>query len=149
MSIVSLELAMNHLKAEPEDQDLVASKLAGAVEIAEQYMGRRIFATDEEMVTAKNSALTEFARQSELFAKQSKDPNLAAAGVLSLEITQEAIYALKMIARGILINPAIEVAILLILGTLYAYREDVVDGAVAEIPIAATHRLQPFRVMGV
>lgn len=50
--------------------------------------------------------------------------------------------------RGVVITPAIEIAILLILGTLYAHREDVATG-VLELPMSAKFHLQPYRVMGV
>ena len=52
---------------------------------------------------------------------------------------------------GIVINPAIQAALLLICGHLYANREDVVVGVSAtQLPNGAQYLLQPYRIgMGV
>lgn len=52
---------------------------------------------------------------------------------------------------GIVINPAIQAALLLIVGHLYANREDVVVGVSAtQLPNGAQYLLQPYRIgMGV
>lgn len=57
----------------------------------------------------------------------------------------------EMKARGIVINSAIQAACLLILGHLFANREDVVTGTIStEIPMGSRHLLAPFRTgMGV
>ncbi len=127
MAIVDIETAMHHLRADDDDLADVQLKLDAAVEIAEQYLGKRIYADATEARSARLQAM------------------------IDLETADEHdSYGFVMQSRAIAKNPAIEVAVLLILGTLYAHREDVVVGAsVAELPIAATHRLQPYRAMGV
>ena len=52
---------------------------------------------------------------------------------------------------GIVINPAIQAALLLIVGKLYACREDAVVGvSVAQLPNGAEYLLRPYRTgMGV
>ena len=127
MSIVAIETAMHHLRADDDDLTDVQHKLDAAVEIAEQYMGKRVY---PDAVAAKAARLQ---------------------AMIDLETADDIdCYGYVMQSRAIAVNPAIEIAVLLILGTLYAHREDVVVGAsVAELPIAATHRLQPYRVMGV
>lgn len=52
---------------------------------------------------------------------------------------------------GIIINPAIQAALLLIVGKLYACREDALVGvSVAQLPNGAEYLLQPYRTgMGV
>ena len=127
MAIVDIETAMHHLRADVDDLADVQLKLDAAVEVAEQYIGKRIYADAAEARTARLQA------------------------TIDLETADEHdSYGFVMQSRAIAKNPAIEIAVLIILGTLYAHREDVVVGAsVAELPIAATHRLQPYRAMGV
>lgn len=127
MSIVSIETAMHHLRADADDTVDVQHKLDAAQEIAEQYIGKRIYADAAEARTARLQAMIDLETADEYDS-----------------------YGFVMQSRAIAKNPAIEIAVLLILGTLYAHREDVVVGAsVAELPVAATHRLQPYRAMGV
>ena len=68
---------------------------------------------------------------------------------MQLEQVEARWHSMLMMARGIATNGAIEVAILLTLGTLYEHREDVVIGtSIVRLPQAAEHRLQPYRIMG-
>jgi hypothetical protein len=52
---------------------------------------------------------------------------------------------------GVVINPAIQAALLLIVGHLYANREDVLAGvSVAQLPHGSQYLLMPYRVgMGI
>ena len=129
MAIVDIETAMRHLRADVDDLADVQLKLDAAVEVAEQYIGKRIYADAAEARTARLQAIIDL---------ETADKHDS--------------YGFVMQSRAIAKNPAIEIAVLLILGTLYAHREDVVVGMsdrTAELPIAATHRLQPYRAMGV
>ena len=127
MAIVDIETAMHHLRADVDDLADVQLKLDAAVEIAEQYLGKRIYADATGARAARLQAMIDLETADDIDC-----------------------YGYVMQSRAIAKNPAIEIAVLLILGTLYAHREDVVVGAsVAELPIAATHRLQPYRAMGV
>lgn len=129
MTIVSIDAALEHLRADSADTADIQRKIDAAVEIAEQYIGRRIYADKVAAKEARTQALIDLALE---------------------PVDASDCYELTMQSRAIATNPAIEISVLLILGTLYAHREDVVVGAsVAELPIAATHRLQPYRVMGV
>lgn len=129
MTIVSIDAALEHLRADSDDTADIQRKIDAAVEIAEQYIGRRIYADKVAAKEARAQALIDLALE---------------------PVDASDCYELTMQSRAIANNPAIEISVLLILGTLYAHREDVVVGAsVAELPIAATHRLQPYRVMGV
>lgn len=149
MSIVSIETAINHLRADAGDSVDIQHKLAGAQEMAEQFMGRRIYATDGELDAAVDaSAIKMDALASLRIGLLSGDTGTHAVKT-KLERIDGQYYENLRIVRGIVTNPAIEIAILLILGTLYEHREDVVVGAsVAKLPIAAEHRLQPYRIMG-
>ena len=129
--LIPLDVAMTHLYAEETDKEQVARKLAGAVAIAERYMGRKIYANFSQLQDAQATATLErknLSQDDELYQSQLSD--------------------LQMQMRGVVISPDIETAILLVLGTLYAYREDVAAG-VAELPTSAKFYLQSYRVMGV
>ncbi len=127
MSIVSIETAIHHLRADADDVLDIQHKLDAAVEIAEQYIGKRIYVDATEARAARLQAM------------------------IDLETADEHdSYGYVMQSRAIAKNPAIEIAILLILGTLYEHREDVVVGtSIVRLPQAAEHRLQPYRIMGV
>ena len=150
MSIVSIETAIHHLRADAEDSIDIQHKLNGAQEMAEQYMCRRIYATDVELDAAIDANAIEMnALDSLRIGALSGDVNSYAVKT-KLERIESQMYEKLMIARGIVTNPGIEVAILLILGTLYEHREDVVIGtSIVRLPQAAEHRLQPYRrIMG-
>ena len=78
-----------------------------------------------------------------------------AAEEFAMQFLGRAIYANTLAqgadTAGIVINPAIQAALLLIVGHLYANREDVVVGlSAAQLPSGAQYLLQPYRYgMGV
>lgn len=150
MSIVSIETAIHHLRADADDSIDIQHKLNGAQEIAEQFMGRRIYASDIELDAAIDATAIEMDALASLrVGALSGDINSHAVRA-KIERIESQMYKKLMIAQGIVTNPGIEVAILLILGTLYEHREDVVIGtSIVRLPQAAEHRLQPYRIMGV
>lgn len=150
MSIVSIDVALDHLRADVDDIVDIQHKLNGAQEMAEQFMERRIYASDIDLDTAIDASAIEMDALASLrIGALSGDINSHVVKT-KLERIDSQMYEKLMIARGIVINPAIEVAILLILGTLYEHREDVVIGtSIVRLPQAAEHRLQPYRIMGV
>lgn len=131
--IIPIEVAMSHLYADEADQYQVERKLASAIESAERYMSRRIYDDALSLAQARDEAAQRLA--------QLPPPN----PLLSDMQYQD----LLMQANGVLMNPSIEIGILLILGDLYANRENTTDKAANELPMGARHHLQPFRVMGV
>ncbi len=150
MSIVSIETAIHHLRADADDSVDIQHKLDAAQEMAEQYIGRRIYADYPAVLDAANAALADMeALMAERKSVEGSalDPNLK---TIQFDQLSAQWYDMLMMARGIATNKAIEVAILLILGTLYEHREDVVVGtSIVRLPQAAEHRLQPYRIMGV
>ena len=150
MSIVSIETAMHHLRADADDTVDVQHKLDAAQEIAEQFIGRRIYANYPAVLVAANTALADMEglmAEKETILGSDIDASLKE---LQLEQVDSQWYEMLMMARGIPTNKAIETAILLTLGTLYEHREDVVvSTSVVRLPQAAEHRLQPYRIMGV
>lgn len=138
MSITPLEVAMHHLRADDDDEADVQRKLDAAEEIAAQYMGRTIYADAEALSVGIEQA-----------GEQINTMLSVGGGHIDLD-NSHAYHDALMQKRGVVMNPAIEAGVLLILGTLYAHREDVTVGfSATELPIAATHRLQPYRIMGV
>ena len=80
---------------------------------------------------------------------------VTAAEESAMQFLGRTIYATELAqgldTAGIVINPAIQAALLLIVGHLYANREDVLAGvSVAQLPNGSQYLLQPYRVgMGV
>ena len=149
MSIVSIETALHHLRAYADDAVDVQHKLDAAQEIAEQFMGRRVYASNSELDAAIDANAIEMDALVSLRVGALSGDISSHVVQSKLERIESQLYQKLMISRGIATNKAIEIAILLILGTLYENREDVVIGAsVTQLPQAAEHRLQPYRWMG-
>ena len=75
---------------------------------------------------------------------------VTAAEEFAMQFLGRTIYATELAkgldTAGIVINPAIQAALLLIVGHLHANREDVVAGvSVAQLPNGSQYLLQPYR----
>ena len=75
---------------------------------------------------------------------------VTAAEEFAMQFLGRTIYATELAqgldTAGIVINPAIQAALLLIVGHLYANREDVLaDVSVAQLPNGSQYLLQPYR----
>ena len=73
-----------------------------------------------------------------------------AAEEFAMQFLGRTIYATELAqgldTAGIVINPAIQAALLLIVGHLYANREDVLAGvSVAQLPNGSQYLMQPYR----
>lgn len=109
MSVISIETAMQHLRADGADRDLVQLLLNAAEQAAQDYLDRKFF----------------------------RDTEALAAAVLADEAGVD----------PIVINAAIVAACLLILGNLYANREDAVVGvSVVSLPNGSRSLLYPHRI---
>lgn len=158
MSVIAIEVAMHHLRAESEDQVLVQAQLDAAEEAAMQFLNRRFYLDQAALDEARNGVLA--------IMQQAKAAN--AEAVVSVEAEQDHTQRCRLleharqalanaydqadtIAYGMVLNPAIQAACLLKLGHLFANREEVVTGAIAtELPLASQHLLMPYRIrMGV
>lgn len=158
MSVIDIELAMKHLLAEPEDQDLVQSQLDGAETAASAYLNRAFFVDQAALDSVRLSVPA--ARND---ARAAYEAAMAAAAAIEDHIQRceamadaqfvfdEASAAATRNARGMVINKAVEAACLLKLGHLFANREEVVTGTIAtELPQSSKALLTPYRVgMGV
>ena len=147
MSIIPIEVAMQHVYADEADQPQVERKLASAIETAEQFIGRRIYSTVEELNAARVTAAAQLSSVVKITGVPTPEGE-----VLQLieESNQAAKYELTMQIRGIVVNPAVEIGILFILGDLYANRENTTEKTANELPMGAIFHLKPFRAdMGV
>lgn len=109
MSVIDIDRAMRHCRAEEGDRDDVLLKLEAAEESAALYLNRSFYADADAMAAAV------------LDGTAGGDP--------------------------IVITKAITAACLLILGNLYANREDVVVGvSVSDLPQGSRSLLSPYRV---
>ncbi|AIR90581.1 head-tail connector protein [Pseudomonas cremoricolorata] len=158
MSVIAIEVAMRHVRADPDDELLVQSYLDAAEDAAMGFLNRRFY-IDQVALDVARAGVAETMRQA-------KDANLAAIAAADLEqdhslrcrlleharsALAEAYDQADAIAYGMVLNPSIQSACLLKLGHLFVNREEVVVAATAnELPLASQHLLMPHRVrMGV
>ena len=158
MSVIDIELAMKHLRAESEDQDLVQSQLDGAEAAAMAYLNRSFFVDQATLDLAKATTV-----QRTQAARAVYRAALAQADALentedrcrlrerAREVLAQTFETIDMDEFGMVTNKAIEAACLLKLGHLYANREEVVTGTTAaELPLSSKSLLAPYRIgMGV
>lgn len=156
--LIDLPTAKAHIRDDAAPDDQVQLYLRAAEQSAAQFLNRRIYANEPELAEALATVPAGF-----LAAVTAWDVDIGAADALGdhrlIEEGREsadqkyfrAAAAVREIRDGIVINDAIKAAILLIFGSLYSNREDVVVGvSVADLPQGSRHLLQPYRVgMGV
>jgi hypothetical protein len=155
MSIIAMAVARAHLRlgdGYPADQ--VQGKLDAAESSAAQFLNRRIFGDQDALdaaIAAVPSALVAAgtAYQAALTTAGEIEDDVArcAAQGYASRVYREARIAASETYAGVVVNPQIDAAILLILGHLFESREDVVVGApVAALPHGSERLLFPFRV---
>ena len=158
MSAISIETAMQHLHAEPEDQLFVQGLLSAAEEAAMQFLQRRFYADQSDLDAAQQDSIARtnaaVAAYKAAEAQADLPSNAEIRCVLRDRARQalaDAYQSIDMEQFGILMNPAIQAACLLKLGHLFANREEVVVGvSAAELPLASRSLLMPYRIrMGV
>lgn len=158
MSVIAIEVAMQHLRAEDDDQAHVQRLLDAAERAAAEYLNRRFYldagalAAARQDVAARRQAIREaYAAELEAAGLLTDQDDRAAAVADAEEVRREALQDCTATARGMVIEPDIVAACLLTLGHLYANREDVVVGTIAaKLPLGAQSLLTPHRIgMGV
>lgn len=159
MSVISIETALLHLRVDEDaDKPLIQAQLDAAEEMAVQYLQRRFYA-DQASLSAAGALVPAAITSTRVSYEQA-----VAAAELIVDVDDRR-YALdrakraftrarcdvEAIAAGLVINPAIQAAVLLTLGHLYANREDVaIVSNVYELPINSRQMLTPYRIgMGV
>lgn len=154
--LVTDDQVRNHLRID-EGEDV--SVYVGAAERAAiDFLNRNVYkdqdALDAAQLTVTPTLIaaraTYVAAVAEASAIEDRDASIEAK-TYALDQYFAARLRAYRIRKGIVVNEAVQAAILLTIGHLYANREDVVVGAsVVELPMASQHLLQPYRVcMGV
>lgn len=158
MSVIDIAVGMAHLLAEPEDQGMVQIKLNAAEDSAVEYLQRRFFVDQLALNAARATvpaAITQTRSDFDAAVTAAEIIDNACDRAAALDVAartfKEARTELSRISRGMVINDAIVAACLLILGSLYANREDVVIGTISSVlPKGSSSLLTPYRIeMGV
>lgn len=155
MSVIAIDTAMRHLRAEEDDRELVQLYLDAAEERVEAHLQRRFYADEIALEAAR--ATVPALRQESLDRYRTRTDTQSRYAVpagsltgetvrLSASIYQGEIDGYDAIEQGLVINKAITSACLLILGHLYENRENTVIGVSATpLPMGALFLLEPYR----
>ena len=155
MSFVTLAEAKLHLRVDGTDEDsLIGLYINAAEQAAIKAMDRGVYADGTALqtaMTAAPAALTAAtaAKEAAVTAAEAlTDADEKAAALKAAENAYlRANVAYRQAGDGLVVNDQIKAAVLLIVGHLYANREDVVVGAsVSALPNGADHLLQPYKV---
>ena len=153
--IVTLPEARLHLRADGTDEDaLIGVYIAAAEKSAIALLDRGVYADGTALGVAKAAAPGELdtaiaAYESAIAAAEALADETAKAA--SIQTAGNGLLRAKVAHRqamdGMVVNEAIKAAVLLIVGSLYAQREDVVVGmSVEQLPNGAEWLLAPYRV---
>lgn len=152
MSLIDLAIAREHLRVDadyPESQ--VAIYLNAAERLVAEFLNRRIYADDATLaaaVAAVPASITAASDAYDAAMETAADIEDAATQEAAEEYAERVYERAKAAARetydGIVINEAIEAAILLTMTSLHENRGD--DPALAGLPLAAVQLAFPFRV---
>lgn len=155
MSLVTVAEAKMHLRVDGTDEDtMIGVYISAAEQTAISIVDRAIYADSTAFnaaVAAAPAALTTATATytAAMTAAQSiADATEQAAAVKTADNAyMRAQIAYRRVFDGIVVNEVIKSAVLLIVGHLYANREDVATGvSVASLPNGADYLLQPYKV---
>ena len=155
MSFVTLAEAKLHLRVDGTDEDaLIGVYIAAAEQSAVSLLDRGVYADGTALGVARAAAPAELTAATVTYTAAIAAAQALADATEQAAATQaadsdylRAQVAYRQAMDGIVVNNAIKSAVLLIVGHLYANREDVVVGAsVAALPNGADYLLQPFKV---
>ena len=155
MSFVQLAEAKLHLRVDGTDEDaLIGLYINAAEQSAIALLDRGVYADGTALGAAKASAPADLTAATATYtaaiaaAQALADATEQAAAAQAAEYAYlRAQVAYRQAMDGIVVNDTIKSAVLLVVGHLYAHREDVVAGvSVATLPNGAEWLLQPFKV---
>ena len=155
MSLVTLESAKLHLRVDSADEDaLIAVYITAAEQSAVSLLDRGVYVDGTALTAAKAAAPGALETASAAYdaaieaAQAMTDDALQAAATQAAENAWlKACVTHRQTMDGMVVNEAIRAAVLLIVGHLFANREDVVAGvSVAQLPNGAEWLLQPYKV---
>lgn len=155
MSFVALPEAKLHLRVDGIDEDaLIGVYINAAEQSAVSLLDRGVYADGTALGAAKASAPADLTAATAAYtaaiaaAQALTDATEQAAATQAAESAYlRAKVAYRRAMDGMVVNEAIKAAVLLIVGSLYAQREDVVVGvSVAQLPNGAEWLLAPYKV---
>ena len=156
MTFVTLPEAKLHLRGVDgtEEDALIGVYITAAEQMAIALLDRGVYADGTALGVAKAAAPGELdtaiaAYESAIAAAEALADETAKAA--SIQTAGNGLLRAKVAHRhamdGMVVNEAIKAAVLLIVGSLYTQREDVVVGvSVAKLPNGAEWLLAPYRV---
>ena len=155
MTFVTLPEAKLHLRVDSADEDaLIGVYITAAEQMAVALLDRGVYADGTALGVAKAAAPGELdtaiaACVSAIAAAEALADETAIAAAIQTAGNDllRAQVAHRQAMDGMVVNEAIKAAVLLIVGSLYAQREDVVVGvSVAQLPNGAEWLLAPYKV---
>lgn len=155
MTFVTTSEAKLHLRVDSTDEDaLIAVYITAAEQSAVSLLDRGVYVDGTALGVAKAAAPGELETASAAYdaaieaAQAMTDDALQAAATQTAENAWlKACVTHRQTMDGMVVNEAIKAAVLLIVGHLFANREDVVAGvSVAQLPNGAEWLLQPYKV---
>ena len=155
MTFVTLPEAKLHLRVDSIDEDaLIGLYINAAEQSAVSLLDRGVYADGTALGVAKAAAPAELAAATATYtaaiaaAQALTDATEQAAATQAAEYAYlRAQVAYRQAMDGVVVNDQIKAAVLLIVGHLYAHREDVVAGvSVAKLPNGAEWLLAPYKV---
>ena len=155
MSLVTLESAKLHLRVDSADEDaLIAVYITAAEQSAVSLLDRGVYADGTALGVAKaaapgelDTAIAAYDAAIEAAEALADEAAIAAAIQTAGNDLLRAQVAHRHAMDGMVVNEAIKAAVLLIVGSLYTQREDVVVGvSVEQLPNGAEWLLAPFKV---
>lgn len=155
MSFVALPEAKLHLRVDSADEDaLIGVYITAAEQMAMALLDRGVYADGTALGVAKAAAPAELTAATTTYtsaiaaARSLEDATEQAAATQAAEYAYlRAKVAYRQTMDGMVVNDAIKSAVLLIVGHLYAHREDVLSGvSVAKLPNGAEWLLAPYKV---
>ncbi len=155
MIFVTTSEAKLHLRVDSADEDaLIGVYITAAEQMAIALLDRGVYADDTALGVAKAAAPGELdtaiaAYESAIAAAEALADETAKAA--SIQTAGNGLLRAKVAHRqamdGMVVNEAIKAAVLLIVGSLYVQREDVVVGvSAAQLPNGAEWLLAPYKV---
>lgn len=141
---IDINIAQQYLKADGDDNDLIAMQIASATKICEDYCNRRFYVDQAAMDTDFTQALADYtaARTAQTAALL----DITDVGTIRMinDKFGSQIALIKGRINGIVLDDAINAAILITLGHIYRNREDnlATGNNVVQVPVGAQRMLQ-------
>ena len=155
MTFVTTSEAKLHLRVDSADEDaLIGVYITAAEQMAIALLDRGVYADGTALGVAKSAAPGELdtaiaSYESAMAAAEALPDETAIAAAIQTagHDLLRAKVAHRQAMDGMVVNDVIKSAVLLIVGHLYAHREDVVAGvSVAKLPNGAEWLLAPYKV---